>query len=676
MYKFIQTISLVTMAVYCSPLAIQITEELARMSLQIVTNHFNNSKCVALITEDNADIVDFLGPLHLPIVHSQIPSKILKDSKPLQTGFEQYEWDIFLVNLMDASCLAFIIQTSDISFMVKTFARLAHSPLSLQRAVRKFLYLPTQEVPDDIFESNLRELYTRREMDFMPDVVVAKLITEFDVISENDTSLYADDTDTELLKIELITHRFVGPKSSDRISLDIWSPDEGFLQHADLYPDKITNLMGKELSFTTILYPPLSAVYVDVNPPIYDGLEFQIMHAMSRRNNFTFRMAYRPEEWWGAIWENGSGTGMSGLVSMDMADIGFGAIYLWENEYRFTDYSTVYFRTSLTAVLPRPKLLPGWMVPIHPFSKSMWCAVAVSVIVCTTILYLISQGSVRLLGGTGQTVVNMYSTWLECAFRTMGLLVLQVPPDERDYSTTRYVPLRHLVTWLILLYFLVTTGYSAGLASVLTLPKYEPPIETPVEMVDRGVVWGGMDIAYVFFLQKSLDPKMRRLAASFVEATEEYLTKKAATGEMGFVIERMLNGHFFLPPYVTEKTMKKLRVMKEDYVYGHCVYMVRKGSPYKGIINQIVHKVRDTGLVLYWEDRTVRRYMSTRRQLSVINSRKDIDSGPTQLLLRHVTGSFYLLCYGLTMSLVVFILELLRYYFFPQNKNTFDVKKK
>ena len=65
----------------------------------------------------------------------------------------------------------------------------------------------------------------------------------------------------------------------------------------------------------------------------------------------------------------------------------------------------------------------------------------------------------------------MYSSWEECAFRTMGLLVLQVPPDERDFATPRFVPMRHLVTWLILFYFVVTTGYSAGLATVLTIPR-------------------------------------------------------------------------------------------------------------------------------------------------------------------------------------------------------------
>jgi hypothetical protein len=61
-------------------------------------------------------------------------------------------------------------------------------------------------------------------------------------------------------------------------------------------------------------------------------------------------------------------------------------------------------------------------------------------------------------------------------------------------------------------------------------------------MADRNIKWGGMDVAYVFFLQKSLDPKMKKLADNFIEGNEEYLTQKAAAGDMGFVIERMQNG--------------------------------------------------------------------------------------------------------------------------------------
>jgi hypothetical protein len=60
--------------------------------------------------------------------------------------------------------------------------------------------------------------------------------------------------------------------------------------------------------------------------------------------------------------------------------------------------SSIYFGSSLIVVAPRPKLLPGWMVPIHPFSFDMWCALGVSFIVCTAALHVTSQLSMRLLG--------------------------------------------------------------------------------------------------------------------------------------------------------------------------------------------------------------------------------------------------------------------------------------
>jgi hypothetical protein len=63
-------------------------------------------------------------------------------------------------------------------FMVKTFARLMHCPQSTYRANRKFLYLPSRQIPDDVFEEIIKELFTTREMDFMPDLVIAKLKTE------------------------------------------------------------------------------------------------------------------------------------------------------------------------------------------------------------------------------------------------------------------------------------------------------------------------------------------------------------------------------------------------------------------------------------------------------------------------------------------------------------------
>jgi hypothetical protein len=96
--------------------------------------------------------------------------------KSFESGFEEYAWDTLLLAPMDAGCLAFVVQTVDVLLMVQTFARLAHSPQSTYRANRRYLYLPSKQIPDDMFETLIRELYETREMDFMPDVVIAKLI--------------------------------------------------------------------------------------------------------------------------------------------------------------------------------------------------------------------------------------------------------------------------------------------------------------------------------------------------------------------------------------------------------------------------------------------------------------------------------------------------------------------
>jgi hypothetical protein len=95
-----------------------------------------------------------------------------------ETDFEEYAWDTFILTPMDAGCLAFIIQSSDLKFVVQTFARLAHSPRSTHRANRMYLFLPSIDFPENIFEARIQELYQMRQMDFMPDLVIAKLIIE------------------------------------------------------------------------------------------------------------------------------------------------------------------------------------------------------------------------------------------------------------------------------------------------------------------------------------------------------------------------------------------------------------------------------------------------------------------------------------------------------------------
>jgi hypothetical protein len=97
--------------------------------------------------------------------------------------FETYAWDKFFMAPIDAGCLAFIVQTSDVKFMVQTFARLAHSPRSIYRASRKYLFVPSRYIEDTIFETGVKEVFSIRETDFMPDLVIAKFVAERSLVS-------------------------------------------------------------------------------------------------------------------------------------------------------------------------------------------------------------------------------------------------------------------------------------------------------------------------------------------------------------------------------------------------------------------------------------------------------------------------------------------------------------
>jgi hypothetical protein len=139
------------------------------------------------------------------------------------------------------------------------------------------------------------------------------------------------------LKLELITHRFVGQNPSERVSLDMWMPTMEFLFEVNLYPDKTSDLMGKHITITTMHYPPLTIVDEDANPPVYEGLELRFIYEWARATNFTWSIVY-DGGWWGDVWPNGSGDGLCGLVSSDIADVGFSAIYLWDNIHLFVDF--------------------------------------------------------------------------------------------------------------------------------------------------------------------------------------------------------------------------------------------------------------------------------------------------------------------------------------------------
>jgi hypothetical protein len=64
------------------------TEELARLSSEITSKHFSKSKCVAVVTDYNADIMQYMNPINIPFVSVHLPFNTMSNCKVHSTGWQ------------------------------------------------------------------------------------------------------------------------------------------------------------------------------------------------------------------------------------------------------------------------------------------------------------------------------------------------------------------------------------------------------------------------------------------------------------------------------------------------------------------------------------------------------------------------------------------------------------
>ncbi|XP_046988138.1 uncharacterized protein LOC124593834 [Schistocerca americana] len=590
---------------------------LREMTLDILTGHFCNFTCVASVSDSPDILLDVVTPLTTTV-------------RVTMEGSD----DAMLVSALDANCLGVVVRCRDAAGVVG--ALLKASRHATRRANRRLLVLPTSRLQPVDTDS----LFALTDIKLAPDTLVARLL---------------DDG----VSFELVTLRFIGRRTwREEVVLARWVRGCGIApSDADLFPDKLADLKGRELAFATFHYPPYAVL--EDSTGTQDGMETRILLEFAKKVNASWRLTVDAEHEWGEIWDNnGSGNGILGAVVTDVADAGYGALYQWFHEYLFLDFSRPYIRTGITCLAPRPRPLPGWQVPLLPFSAHLWAAVGASVLVATAALFAARRSSDRMLG-------SRYSTIEDCFFRSVGLLVLQTPDVERRH--TRVVgPTRHVLSWLLIAYLLVTASYGSGLSSVLTVPKYEPPIDSVRDLYESGIEWAATHEAWVFSLREATQPVITDLYHRFRVHKEDVLHARTVARDLAYSIERLPAGYFAIGNYIDEEAASRwLRPMREDIYWERSNVVVRKGWPHLRHLDALIDRLLDSGLLLAWEGQVSRQWMAARVQLAVqtaiSSSSSHAGDGPTKLRLGHVQGEFALLILGLVLSIITFLAELLVY---------------
>ncbi|XP_075228173.1 putative glutamate receptor [Lycorma delicatula] len=413
----------------------------------------------------------------------------------------------------------------------------------------------------------------------------------------------------------------------------------------NLFPDKLTDLQGKELRLATMDYSPYSILRPN---GVVDGIEVRIFKEFVRMYNASWSIVTDDKQW-GYIFPNGTSEGILGAVADDRADVGCAAVFMWYDPHLFLEYTAPYIRSGVTCLVPRAKKLPQWLLARLPFSVPTWILLVISLFMSTAVMYTFHRVAHILVREHQKLTIGDY------AVKTIGLLTSQT--ISRNHFRPPY---RQLLTWFHMYFFLISLYYSTGLASVLTIPRYEKQINTVEDLIESGLEWGATHNIWVFSILRAQN-NLKTLKSRFVTLTFDELKARSTKRNFAYAIERLPGGNLAIGDYVTEEAINELVVMNSDLYYEYCGLALHKGSPYLENMNSMIRSLSNAGIIYYWESEVSHLYLSAKIQMGVNKEIHDklVASTPVTLKLIHLNGAFVLLIIGLATSIFVFLVEIL-----------------
>ncbi|KAG5879053.1 hypothetical protein JTB14_019480 [Gonioctena quinquepunctata] len=190
----------------------------------------------------------------------------------------------------------------------------------------------------------------------------------------------------------------------------------------------------------------------------------------------------------------------------------------------------------------------------------------------------------------------------QSVFSIIKLFVQQVVTKKETPGGTSG---KYFMGLLFSLSLFLSSTYSSGLASIMTIPRYDSPINTVEEFAGNGIFWGGTQDAWIKSIQKAEDPIYKAIVSRFVAMNEEKLRDFSKTPNFAFSIERLPNQNYAIGSYIQKDVIGNYHLMEEDFYWEECVMMARKSSILLPLLDMFILRVFETGLISYWQNEDI-----------------------------------------------------------------------
>lgn len=337
------------------------------------------------------------------------------------------------------------------------------------------------------------------------------------------------------------------------------------------------------------------------------------------------------------------------------ADFVMCSIYVSQYRYTIIDYGVNYIQASSKFLVPRPKLEPfKWYSMFQSLQMNVW--------IVNGLLFLLTTTSLLFSRYLYQTIMKpqkrQNGTLMDIIFMLLGITYNCASIKRFQIPGYGFI----LTCWSVFGLF-IGILYSCDLEGVLKFPNYDKVMNTPAEFLASDLSWtllfeidyaevtyteytsllvNKVDIIKPYQLNTLIDNLKNKRKAIFVITQDKFPVLEALP----------LN---FLPKDV----LLDLRLMKGNFLQGTVAPVYRKNSPYKRYFEKLLMQIIDAGIFEYIKDEEIRKLYSN--AWNSVRFERQTTHAVTKLNLSQMYGTFLILCFGLGISGMVFIMELIIY---------------
>ncbi|XP_069681551.1 probable glutamate receptor [Periplaneta americana] len=374
-----------------------------------------------------------------------------------------------------------------------------------------------------------------------------------------------------------------------------WTPLHGLIWPWEGFYQRRYSLCG--LTLKTALVKDFNTQIIetkDKKPIKISGFFGEIWNMLQEELQFRSDFYTSRDNFFGAPLENGSWTGMIGMLQRGEVDFACSKFLMIPARLQVVDFlsTTVQVKTRLL-IKEKRSLELTWGEFLRPFTTRLWCVHFLSLIltgICFSVTYVIGRRQGREIG-VNSTLHNIYDAF----FYTYASFCQQGQSSTPRTLSCRVVYLTSYLTAVV-----VMAGYSAFLISFLaTRETRRFPFTSFKEFLEDGTYNLEMvaNSAFIWYFKHSIDPVMKNIYKKMIEPNQK---NYPVTDEEGF--QKLCK--FPKYAYMTYTDLEEsgrlgCEVMKIPHMYipGSLAITSVKNSPYRGIFNYIIMKMKTNGLL-------------------------------------------------------------------------------